>query len=1240
MSAVTRLLGGMSAVASAAGGRRRLATVGLSGGRRRLATVAAPEHFLHVGPGGDWWEGGGIYAAKHNPGDYVRSLPLPVGTRLRGDVPAGEVRAMYDAAAVDAAWLEPAWSAGDPTAALAAPGRCQLGDDWTPCALRDRVWVSDDTMVATFDLPDASAPLGLSTCACVLARGGAGDDGEPVVRPYTPVSTNALVGAFQVMVKVYERGTLSRALAALDVGDAVDFKHIAFNVKIQFPFGAKKVGMLAGGTGIAPMLQALHALLGSTDDNTEVTVLYGSRSSRDVLAEATLDDWCAKHARLKVVHVLSDEPAGSASPHARGRIDAGLRVAHVDGYGYRRARSLSEKAFTEDFLGEVAPQLSRRLATALWQALSHDRWSIDEERFVEALAIARCGRDEDKLRLAARRRRRSDDGRRATRAARAGVLHAAGRRRAAAGRARGRAGRGPRRRERERRRGALRPAAARLGAAGRWESAHLRTADLVDAVGLATSRDEIRVAALLRPSREPVRRDDDDESDGLGDSDADFTERLDGRRNLARRRERSEAHELLLASVRDQLCAFVVAALDGWAPGAYEAPPSRWRRRPRRRRRGRRRRRRGPGAYSAAPSSATRPSPDGARDAAAATARRAPTTRLMDASQPGDGDEAPVDVTIELLFDDGGDEPEDGAHVPPLRAYFASGEFRYDINTRSKFGARGALATAFGELLGELDESEEAVTPDTFKRTLGDWNDTFAGFGQQDASEFLQQLLEGLGEDLNRVEDKPYVENPDVAGDAESPFPADPRVQVDVAAECWRNHAELREDHPVTALFGGQTRRELVCDANDVEKSVAVWNSNLQPDFNVRGLRRVLVAGRALFDADSAARGERRSACACGCAARQRCWPVDAVVPVPADAAVGDVLEAAAALPLSSRTLEHAPTLENFDDEPELAAFGGDASNLVAMLPCLGRAGDGTRPTRATCSRALLRLGPRDGSGPPFALRAFASRGSDRERLAAGTLAGSEMLLPDGGRLVPDDGRDCDDAGARGRAVRGGRSYIFTPPLQRPRVAPRARPHVLRAAAAAAHCFEACLAAVGAPETVTKYSAAETRRNGGEYAEAAHTSRVSLWRAPPVLALVLKRFFVTERGRRRKLSDRVAFPVDGLELSTFLDGARDGPGPSYDLVAVVNHFGGLEHGHYTCAARRLDGRGWLEFDDRRGAGDRGRVRRPGGLVLLRAPRRPGGGAAAGLCSRAASLGVAGLDDDPEDDDFAAAFDGA
>ncbi|KAH8074537.1 cytochrome-b5 reductase [Aureococcus anophagefferens] len=87
--------------------------------------------------------------------------------------------------------------------------------------------------------------------------------------------------------------------------------------------------MLVGGTGIAPMLQALHAILGTADDATEVTILYGSRSSDNILAKATLDDWSASHAQLTVVHVLSHEPEGSASPHARGFIDEKLVEDHL-----------------------------------------------------------------------------------------------------------------------------------------------------------------------------------------------------------------------------------------------------------------------------------------------------------------------------------------------------------------------------------------------------------------------------------------------------------------------------------------------------------------------------------------------------------------------------------------------------------------------------------------------------------------------------------------------------------------------------------------------------------------------------------------------------------------------------------------------------------------------------------------------------------------------------------------------
>ena len=221
-----------------------------------------------------------------------------------------------------------AWTAGAPTAVLVPPGACFFGEEWSPVPLLARTWISKDTVIVAFGLPDDRA-LGLSTCACLLAKGGEDDKGEPFVRPYTPVSTNAMVGRFELMVKVYGAGNLSKVLSTMDVGATVDFKHIPFNVKKQYPFGPR-VAMLVGGTGISPMLQALHAVLGTDGDTTQVTILYGSQSSDNILAKATLDAWAASHGdRLAVIHVLSNEPADSESPFERGFITKDLVQRHV-----------------------------------------------------------------------------------------------------------------------------------------------------------------------------------------------------------------------------------------------------------------------------------------------------------------------------------------------------------------------------------------------------------------------------------------------------------------------------------------------------------------------------------------------------------------------------------------------------------------------------------------------------------------------------------------------------------------------------------------------------------------------------------------------------------------------------------------------------------------------------------------------------------------------------------------------
>merc|ERR1711953_377278 len=102
----------------------------------------------------------------------------------------------------------------------------------------------------------------------------------------------------------------SQHMAKMPIGDTLNFKHIEKNVKIQYPFGKQCITMLAGGTAITPMIQAMHAILGTTGDETKIVLLLGNKTQSDFLCKDLLDHWENKFpSRLKVVHVLSGLPA-------------------------------------------------------------------------------------------------------------------------------------------------------------------------------------------------------------------------------------------------------------------------------------------------------------------------------------------------------------------------------------------------------------------------------------------------------------------------------------------------------------------------------------------------------------------------------------------------------------------------------------------------------------------------------------------------------------------------------------------------------------------------------------------------------------------------------------------------------------------------------------------------------------------------------------------------------------------
>ncbi|KAG7345151.1 oxidoreductase FAD/NADP-binding domain containing protein [Nitzschia inconspicua] len=238
---------------------------------------------------------------------------------------------------------------GNPTLALVPPGSCQFTDEFKPVPLLERVRVSPTSSVLRFGLPDKSLPLNLSTCACILARAklpydakkdssktDKGKDGEleDVIRPYTPISTNELKGCFDLLIKDYgEDGRMSRYMCHdMNVGDEIDFKHIEFNVKIQAPFKQKTICMLVGGTGITPMIQALHAILGDNDASSNVVMLYGNKSSNDILGKSMIDSWAKQFGdQFKVHHVLSNEPEDSDWKGKRGFITRELIEENVPG---------------------------------------------------------------------------------------------------------------------------------------------------------------------------------------------------------------------------------------------------------------------------------------------------------------------------------------------------------------------------------------------------------------------------------------------------------------------------------------------------------------------------------------------------------------------------------------------------------------------------------------------------------------------------------------------------------------------------------------------------------------------------------------------------------------------------------------------------------------------------------------------------------------------------------------------
>jgi ubiquitin carboxyl-terminal hydrolase 8 len=128
-------------------------------------------------------------------------------------------------------------------------------------------------------------------------------------------------------------------------------------------------------------------------------------------------------------------------------------------------------------------------------------------------------------------------------------------------------------------------------------------------------------------------------------------------------------------------------------------------------------------------------------------------------------------------------------------------DYRREINHDNFLGTGGKLASAWAELVKSMWLSKsKVVEPSTFKKRMSTFAPQFSGCQQHDAQELISFLLDGIHEDLNRVQKKPYIEEKDCDGTNDEQD----------AIESWKNYL-LRNKSLIVDLFQGQVRSTCSC---------------------------------------------------------------------------------------------------------------------------------------------------------------------------------------------------------------------------------------------------------------------------------------------------------------------------------------------------------------------------------------------------------------------------------------------
>ncbi len=163
-----------------------------------------------------------------------------------------------------------------------------------------------------FALPRSTDILGLPIGQHISVAAMIEGQPKEVVRSYTPITSDEDQGYFDLLIKSYPTGNISKHMTTLKIGQPLKIKGPK-GAMVYTPGLVRHFGMIAGGTGITPMLQIIRAIIRERPknggrDTTEVDLIFANVNEEDILLREDLDELAAKDAKFRVHYVLNNPP--------------------------------------------------------------------------------------------------------------------------------------------------------------------------------------------------------------------------------------------------------------------------------------------------------------------------------------------------------------------------------------------------------------------------------------------------------------------------------------------------------------------------------------------------------------------------------------------------------------------------------------------------------------------------------------------------------------------------------------------------------------------------------------------------------------------------------------------------------------------------------------------------------------------------------------------------------------------